>query len=202
MTTEQGTGTPTTTPGEQQATAGAESSPPSSTPAEGTTPPEAAPAPTTPPEAEDADIEFDLPEGVALDEQGVTEFKALAKELKLPADAAKKLADLAASRARAQHEAHAALIESWTDAVKTDKEFGGDKLTENLAVAKRAVDTFGTPALKELLNQTGLGNHPEVVRAFYKAGKAISEDGFVRGQPKGAATESDLAKSLFPTMNR
>ena len=114
--------------------------------------------------------------------------------------AAKKLADLAASRARAQHEAHAALIESWAESVKTDKEIGGEKLAENLAVAKRAVDTFGSPALKELLTPTGLGNPPEVVKAFFKAGKAISEDGFVRGAPKAPATESDLAKSLFPSM--
>lgn len=195
MTVEtQGTGTPTTTPGEQQPPTGAESSPTNPTPTEAT------PAPTTPPAEPEVDVEFDVPEGVALDEQGATEFKALAKELKLQPEAAKKLADLAASRARAQHEAHAALIESWAESVKTDKEIGGEKLAENLAVAKRAVDTFGSPALKELLNQTGLGNHPEVVKAFFKAGKAISEDGFVRGAPKAPATESDLAKSLFPSM--
>lgn len=190
----QGTGTPTTTPGEQQPPTGAESSPANPTP------PEATPAPTTPPAEPEVDVEFDVPEGVAFDEQGATEFKAMVKELKLQPDAAKKLADLAASRARAQHEAHAALIESWTESVKTDKEIGGEKLAENLAVAKRAVDTFGSQALKDLLNQTGLGNHPEVVKAFIKAGKAISEDGFVRGAPRAPATESDLAKSLFPTM--
>jgi len=46
---------------------------------------------------------------------------------------------------------------------------------------------------------TGLGNHPEVIRAFYKAGKAISEDRFIPGSPKGA--EMDMAKRMFPTMN-
>ena len=194
MTQEQGTGTPTTTPGEQQLPTGAETSPTNAAPTEAT------PAPDTPPAEPDVDVTFDLPEGVAFDEQGATEFKAMVKELKLQPDAAKKLADLAASRARAQHEAHAALIESWTESVKTDKEIGGEKLAENLAVAKRAVDTFGSQALKDLLNQTGLGNHPEVVKAFIKAGKAISEDGFVRGAPKAATTETDLAKSLFPSM--
>lgn len=192
----QGTGTPTTTPGEQQPTTGAESSQTNETSTAGT------PAPTTSPEATEVDIEFDLPEGVALDEQGVTEFKALAKELKLPAESAKKLADLAATRARAQHEAHAALVTGWAEQVKTDKDIGGDKLAENLAVAKKAIDQFGSPELKDLLNSTGLGNHPEVVKLAWRIGKAISEDGFVRGQPKGAATESDLAKSLFPSMNR
>ncbi len=196
MTIEQGTGTPTTTPGEQQQPAGAESSQTSEKPTEGT------PAPTTPPEAAEVDIEFELPEGVALDEQGVSEFKALAKELKLPAESAKKLADLAANRARAQHEAHAALVTGWAEQVKNDKEIGGEKLTENLSVAKKAIDQFGTPELKDLLNSTGLGNHPEVVKLAWRIGKALSEDTFVRGAPKAPATESDLAKSLFPSMNR
>jgi hypothetical protein len=143
-----------------------------------------------------------LPEGVALDEKGASEFKALAKELKLPAESAKKLAELAANRARAQHEAHTTLVTGWAEQVKADKEIGGDKLPETLAVAKKAIDQFGSPELKDLLNSTGLGNHPEVVKAFYKAGKAISEDTFVRGAAKGPATESDLAKSLFPSMTR
>jgi len=196
LTTEQGTGTPTTTPGEQPPTTGAESSPPSTTPAEGT------PATTTPPEATDVDVEFELPEGVALDEQGASEFKALAKELKLPAESAKKLAELAANRARAQHEAHTTLVTGWAEQVKADKEIGGDKLPETLAVAKKAIDQFGSPELKDLLNSTGLGNHPEVVKLAWRIGKAISEDTFVRGAAKGPATESDLAKSLFPSMTR
>lgn len=197
MTTEQGTGTPTTTPGEQPPSTGAESSP---TNLQTTATTETAPA--TPPAEVAVDYKFDVPEGMSLDEGGVQEFTTIAKELKLPQDAAKRLMDLEVKRIQGQQEQHLKLVESWSEAAKTDKEIGGDKLTENLAVAKRAVDTFGSPALKELLNQTGLGNHPEVIRAFYKAGQAIREDGFVRGQPKGAATESDLAKSLFPTMNR
>lgn len=199
MTDAQGTGTPTTTPGEQPPSTGAESSP--TTNATPSTP-EGDAAPTTPPQTQDTelDIKFDLPEGVTFDEKGAADFKALAKELNLAPDAAKKIADLAASRARAQFEQNRQLIDGWAEQVKADKEIGGDKLTENLAIAKKAVDTFGSPALRELLEATGLGNHPEVVKAFLKAGKAISEDGFVRGAPKAPTTESDLAKSLFPTM--
>jgi hypothetical protein len=45
-----------------------------------------------------------------------------------------------------------------------------------------------------------LGNHPEVVKLAFKVGKAISEDGFVSGSPKGNTT-NDPAKKLFPNMN-
>ena len=52
---------------------------------------------------------------------------------------------------------HAKLVESWTESVKTDKEIGGDKLAENLSVARKALDTFGTPELRDVLNATASG---------------------------------------------
>lgn len=198
MSDEQGTGTPSTTPGEQQATAGAETS---QTNVQTTALTDA--APTTPPaEVQEVDYTFEMPEGIDLDKAGVDEFTAIAKELKLPKDAAEKLVGLEVKRLQKAQQDHVTLVESWAEQVKVDQEIGGDKLSENLAVARKAVDAFGSQALKDLLNSTGLGNHPEVVKAFFKAGKAISEDGFVRGAPKSPATESDLAKSLFPSMNR
>jgi hypothetical protein len=137
---------------------------------------------------------------VELDQAATTEFTAIAKELKLDQAAAQKLADIGAKMAQRQADAHAQLVETWTEQVKTDKEIGGDKLAENLGVARKAIDTFGSPELKALLNSTGLGNHPEVVKLAFKVGKAISEDGFVSGSPKGNTT-NDPAKKLFPNMN-
>lgn len=141
-----------------------------------------------------------MPDGVELDQAATTEFTAIAKELKLDQAAAQKLADIGAKMAQRQADAHAQLVETWTEQVKTDKELGGDKLAENLGVARKAIDTFGSPELKALLNSTGLGNHPEVVKLAFKVGKAISEDRFVSGAPKGNTT-NDPAKKLFPNMN-
>ena len=140
-----------------------------------------------------------MPEGVELDQAAAAEFTAIAKELKLDQAAAQKLADVGAKMAQRQVEAHAKLVESWAEQVKTDNEIGGDKLAENLGIARKALEAFGTPALRDVLNATGIGNHPEVIRAFYKVGKAISEDRFVAGAPKGGT--DDPAKKLFPNMN-
>lgn len=141
-----------------------------------------------------------MPDGVELDKAAADEFTAIAKELKLTAEQAQKVADVGAKMAQRQADAHAAVVESWVSQVKTDKEIGGDKLDENLGVARKAMETFGTPGLKDLLNSTGLGNHPEVIRAFFKAGKAISEDSFVAGRT-GAPGTKDIAKTMFPSMN-
>lgn len=143
--------------------------------------------------------EFNMPEGVALDKTAADEFTTIAKDLKLSAADAQKVADVGAKMAQRQAEQHAALVESWVEQVKADKDIGGDKLDENLGVARKAIEAFGTPELKDVLNTTGFGNHPAFIKFAYKAGKAISQDGFVTGSPKGP--ETDMAKKMFPSMN-
>lgn len=143
--------------------------------------------------------ELQMPEGIELDKAAAEEFTTIAKELKLDQATAQKLADIAAKQQQRQVEEHTKLVESWVEQVKSDKDIGGDKLEENLGIARKALETFGTPELRDVLNASGLGNHPEVIRAFVKAGKAISEDRFVTGAAKG--NDTDPAKKLFPNMN-
>lgn len=142
--------------------------------------------------------EFKSPEGTDIHADTLTNFSEVAKELNLSQDAAQKILDkMAPAMAARQAEAIEAVKTQWADSARTDKEFGGDKLNENLGVAKKALDAFGTPELRTLLNESGLGNNPEVIRFMYRAGKAISEDGFVQGG-RAAATDADPAKRMFP----
>ena len=99
-----------------------------------------------------------------------------------------------------QKAAHDKLVTEWTDAAKTDKEFGGDKLNENLAVAKKALETFGTPELTKLLNDTGLGNNPEVIRMLFRAGTKISQGSFVQGSQAPQSQNANAANKLYPDM--
>lgn len=195
------TSTPSIDAGEPTTTASTAANPAGTVDPTAATP--ATTASTTDPKATEPVVpesyELKMPDGVQLDSAAAEEFTAIAKELKLDQAAAQKLADIGAKMATRQAEAHAQLVETWTEQVKTDKDIGGDKLDENLGVARKAIDTFGSPELKALLNSTGLGNHPEVVKLAFKVGKAISEDRFVTGSPKGA--ETDMAKKLFPNMN-
>lgn len=144
---------------------------------------------------QEVEYKFDAPDGIELDAAQVDQFKAIAKELKLPADKAKAIVDIAVKAEAARHEAFANQVKAWGDTVAADKELGDP---ENQAVARKAIDTFGTPELKSLLNSTGLGNHPEVVRLALRVGKAISEDA-VHGKAAGEAPARDAASLLYPT---
>lgn len=143
--------------------------------------------------------EFTAPDGVIVDDQTIASFSEVAKELNLPQEAAQKILDkVGPVMAQRQAELLTSLSTQWADGVRADKEIGGDKLQENLSVAKKAMDTFGTPELRALLNESQLGNHPEIIRAFFRAGKAISEDKFVAGGTGRPNGSKDAAKSLYP----
>lgn len=140
--------------------------------------------------------EFTAGEGVELDTEALKDFEPVARDLNLTNEQAQKLVDaypkILAGVQQRQAEAWQAQTEQWAVDVKADKEIGGDKLTANLSVAQRALDQFGTPELKEYLEGTGLGNHPELVKAFIKIGKAMSEDGMVDGSNQGQRTAAEV----------
>lgn len=146
--------------------------------------------------------EFTAPEGATYEKEFIDAYSEAAKELDLTQEGAQKLLDKVAPVVRKQQvEQIEAVRNQWTESSKADKEFGGDKLDENLAVAKKALDQFGTPELTQFMKETGLGNHPELIRLFYRVGKNLNEDTFVggkRGEGKtGPKTFNDMATTLY-----
>ncbi len=151
--------------------------------------------------SEPVNYEFTLPEGFEFDESIKEQLTTFAKEKNLSAEEAQKLVDLGVEMRHRDAEKLQAAQQQWVEQIKADPEMGGAQLGENVAVARKAIEAFGTPELKSLLNSTGFGNHPEVVRAFYKVGKAISEDKLVIGDGKPKAAGKDAAKTLFPNQS-
>lgn len=148
--------------------------------------------------------EFKPPEGVTLDAEVLGEFEAVARELNMPQAEAQALVErlspkIAQRLAAQQTEALATASAEWMRAVQSDKEIGGDTLPANLAAASRALQAFGSPELRSLLEDSRLGNHPEVIRFMVRAGKAMGEDTqFIGGKASGAASKT-LAERLYPT---
>ena len=153
------------------------------------------------PEKEGAPEKYEFNDKVAdapqlLDPEVLTAFGEVAKELDLPQEAAQKVLDKVAPviQARQAKEVDKARTE-WAESSKSDDEFGGENLNANLEVAKTALNAFGTDPLKQLLSESGLGNHPEVIRFMYRAGKAISEDSYV-GNSQGADPKGNTPKDF------
>jgi hypothetical protein len=140
-----------------------------------------------------------MPEGVEVDAEAAAGLKDLAKELGLTQDQAQKFADLGSKMAAAQLAKQAVTIEQWGKDAAVDKEFGGEKLQENLAIAKGAMSKLA-PGLAPVLESTGLGNHPEIIRAFWRAGLMMADDKVVTpGNPGNGNAGKSLADILYPS---
>lgn len=156
------------------------------------------------------EYEFTPPDGVDVDPEKLEAFGEYAYSLGLSQDQFQKLIEYdierSANAQKSMAEAYGERISSWADATKVDKELGGEKLPENLGLAKRAMETFASPQLAKLIDAPsadnpdglGLGNHPEVIRLFYRVGKAISESSLITGDSKVESANS--LQKMYPTM--
>jgi len=153
---------------------------------------------------------FTPPDGIEIDEEQIEAFGEYAYGLGLSQDQFQKLIDFEIERSqKAQSQmadAYTERVSSWAEATKADKELGGEALSEHLGLAKRAMDAFASPELAKLIDTPsaenpdglGLGNHPEVIRLFYRVGKAISESDLVTGDSKVEGPAS--LQKMYPTM--
>lgn len=144
-----------------------------------------------------------------LDTESLNEVTPLLKELGASNEKAQTLIDHAgkfAQRIQTQQQQHIMdevnkTRAEWAEAAKKDPEIGGDKWGETLELSAKALDTLGYPKgseFRNFLTDSGLGNHPEMIRAMRKIGTLVGEDNdFVRGNA-GAASKLDRLSVLYP----
>jgi len=141
---------------------------------------------------------FDLPEDFSFNDETLSDYHTFAKENKLTQEQAQRGVDMVAKMKEAEMSQWVEQQKSWVEDAKSDTEYGGEKFDENISIAVKARDSFGTPEFNEMLDSSGLGNHPEMIRFLNRVGKAISEDSVVVG---GANTTSKTREAvLYPSM--
>jgi len=133
-----------------------------------------------------------FPEGVPVNEEIKAEFIEISNNKDLSAaDRAQALIDL---QTKLNMNFHTQRAETWIRQIESDKKFigsTGDKLDENLALAKNGMESLKVDGLSEYLISSGEGNNPIFVELFMKIGKAISEDTF----SKSVGSENKEPKS-------
>lgn len=146
---------------------------------------------------------FKLPEGMEVNPDLMKEATDIFKDLKLTQEQAQKLVEFDIKRtqdsATKEGDAWTELTEGWKKESNTDKEFGGAELDANLAIAKKGRDAFGNKEFTSMLEITGVGNHPEMIRFLFKLGKKLGDDKILQGS-NVVGTEKDQAHKLFPDM--
>lgn len=146
--------------------------------------------------------DFALPEGIESNAKLMESFKATAKALNLSQENAQKLVDFQAQNVKEEIESRLTAFNSQiAEWEKQSRAAFGGEWEKQFGIASKAVERFGSPALRELLNESGMGNHPELVRFFAKVGAALSEDDPDNGRSAGGE-RVPTEKLMFPTMEK
>lgn len=130
----------------------------------------------------------------AVSEKMISEVMEFAKEHKLSNEVAQHILN---DRENIIHSAlemgqmqEDAQIEEWKQSVIDDPHLGGQNLNETVAKARKAVEVFGGEEIATLLQETGYGNHPAIVRLFSKLGELTNDDVLLSGSGYTPAPKS------------
>ena len=140
---------------------------------------------------------LDPPEGFELDKGVEAEFRAVAGEAGLSQEVVDKLKGVQIKLYEKQAEQHAAVVTKWGEDLKTDKELGGLDHDAKLGRAGFVLNEFFSPEIAKMMDTTGIGNHPEFVRGFYKIGLLMGEIPTFQNRP-GMGGKEDIIDVLYP----
>lgn len=152
--------------------------------------------------------EFDL-EGVDLNAEALAEAEPILRELDLSNEEANKLLPAANKLVEQTRDgvmqqlgdAVAQQKSDWLDASKNDETIGGAKFDENLGLAAKALDALGFKEghpFRQALDETGFGNHRDMIFAFSEFGRLVGEDGTFAREGVGSTETVAIEKRLYP----
>jgi len=158
-------------------------------------------------------------EGMEISDQDANEFSEIVRGLNggkgLNQEDAQALINLEATRTmrgiEAQREAQDDQAKKWQGESLKDSEFGGEKFEENMQRVRTTVvsifgdDEEGLARFDALVDQTGIGNHPDFIRAFHRFGIAYDpESGQLPDGSKHLGKKRDdkpMSERMYGSMN-
>lgn len=149
---------------------------------------------------EDGVYSFSMPEGVDLDKDLADEVSLIFKDKGFTQDEAQGMVDLYIEQRQKEMNAfmdmQANKVKEWRAELESDKEFGGENFNSNVNAVKKMLDTYGGQDVKDIksvLTESGLGNHPGIIKMLWRMSKATAEDSV----PDGADHFSNKKRSAL-----
>jgi hypothetical protein len=137
-----------------------------------------------PPEAAPIEYKLVAPEKSGLTETDLKAATELAKTWKLTQEQAQQLVQIKADERAAvtkhisteQQQLAAKTQDAWETEFKSDKDFGGEKLSTSLKAARRVLQSYADPKWVEALERSPLGSEPGFLRMLARIGARMGED--------------------------
>lgn len=147
---------------------------------------------------------FTVPDGLPADPNRIEAAQAIFKELNLTQAQAQKLVDLQIEGVKQSSEAFEADKTQRLDAIKSDKEFGGDKFAESEEMVGRALGTYlkADEQLELAEYVKKFGPSPALFRLMYRVAKSVKEDTVVNANGGNGQQGKDRLSALYPSMSK
>lgn len=150
------------------------------------------------------DYVFHFAPETVVDKALIDDFRRFAFEQKMSLENARLMAKFYETYVQGQSKKRsmeqAELLKNMQKACEEDGEYGGLGFYDNMRYAKMAMLRFDDGSLAKILNETGFGSHPEVVRFMYRVGRALAEKDMPRAQ--NAEKEQSAAELFYPSMKK
>lgn len=144
--------------------------------------------------------DFSIPEGMVADEGMAQGFSGLAQEMGLTKGNAQKLVDFYAEAQAQQAKLYHETVQGWKNTVMSDSEMGGHRWADSQRYIAKARDMLGGDEFVTFVEDTGIGNHPALLRFCLRAGKLLSEDSSIEGSGSPSGGGRSAAEVLFGDM--
>jgi hypothetical protein len=132
---------------------------------------------------------------VTADDPGIVALRNAAEQHKVPLAVLQANID-AIAKIEADSKANwQTQLGAWQNELKSDQEFGGAKLEQNMAHAKKLLDTYGDPELQRLLDESGFAKHPSMLKFLMKLGKETAEAPVIKSSGEAAV---DVYRLMYP----
>jgi hypothetical protein len=149
---------------------------------------------------------YDLKAPQGFDPSGLARVVEVAKLYGIaPEKAQKLLDDTHANQIKAKADTDAALAKQkseWHAEIQSDKEIGGEQFKATMERAQKVINEIDqkiAPGIKKLLDDSGYGDEPRVVRLFAYLGRANREDSFATSDRSGNdSSPKSLAQLFYP----
>ena len=155
------------------------------------------------PKPAEAPKEFDptaltVPDGLVPDQELLQQFGDLAKDMNISQEQAQELVDLQVKAIKAQEDQFVEMRRQWVDELKKDQEYGGTRFDATVSDAQAVMRRFDPDGeVLQVLQTTGFGDNPAVIKMLAKIKRSISDDEFVTTSEK-ATDKKSLNERLWP----
>ncbi len=125
--------------------------------------------------------EVKAPEGMELDSAAIEKLSPVFKKHNLSNEAVQEIVDAYSGHMGDSLKAQDAQFEAWLKTETKNNETAlrtefGSQYDTNIRSAQKAIGRFADASVKKVLDDTGLGSHPGMVKMFAKIGAMVRED--------------------------